>query len=413
MAVFFSNPIKNKSNDVDFEFHQDPDFFYLTGLNEPDATLLVFKEEIDFEGRNVKEIIFLREKKASSEIWTGKQMGRAAAVKFLGLDAASGSINYKDFIIDTSEIKKVLFSRIPEDVVNDVTDDGDLYNLISISNNKFSGINKDNKLLPDLMAELRQVKTSEELVHLEKAIQITCNAQLEVMRSLDTNMTEFQAEALAEYVFHDSGAEKPGFPSIIGGGENSCILHYVSNRKPLKSRDLLVVDIGAEYHNYTADVTRTIPVDGKYSTEERFIYNIVLEAQTAGINAAKPGGNFWDPHNAAQAVIQKRLMEAGIINNQSELRKYFMHGTSHYLGLDVHDVGLYGKLTPGNVITVEPGIYIAEGSECDPKWWNIGVRIEDDILITPTGNRNLSDCVPRLPDEIEEIMKQPGIRTKK
>ena len=219
-------------------------------------------------------------------------------------------------------------------------------------------------------------------------------------------MTEYQTEAIVEYVFKHHGAEYPGFPSIQGSGENSCILHYTSNRKPLYSNNLLVSDIGAEYHGYTADVTRTLPVDGKFSPEEKAIYNIVLEAQQAGIDACKKGNKFWDPHKAAQAVIAKRLLELGIIKHSYEVNKYFIHGTSHYLGLDVHDAGLYNSLQPGNVITVEPGIYIPAGSDCDPKWWNIGVRIEDDILITEDQPEVLSSKAPRKVEEIENLMQQ-------
>jgi Xaa-Pro aminopeptidase len=222
-------------------------------------------------------------------------------------------------------------------------------------------------------------------------------------------MTEYQAQAILEYFFKHFGAEYPGFPSILGAGENSCILHYVTNRRTLADGDLLVADVGAEYHGYTADVTRTLPVNGKFSPEQKIIYDIVLEAQTAGIKAARAGNKFTEPHNKATEIIQKRLMEQGIIKSPMEHRLYFMHGTSHYLGLDVHDAGLYGSLAPGNVITVEPGVYIPEGSPCDPKWWNIGVRIEDDILITKGEPVNLSGAAPRTTEQIEALMKEESL----
>ena len=196
------------------------------------------------------------------------------------------------------------------------------------------------------------------------------------------------------------------YPSILGGGENSCILHYETNRKKLSAKDMLVIDAGGEYHGYAADITRTLPVDGKFSVEEKAIYDIVLEAQEAGIKACKKGNPFFEPHRAAVNVIQKKLMELGITKSESEYQRYFFHGTSHYLGLDVHDVGLNGKLTPGNVITVEPGIYIPEGSPCDPKWWNIGVRIEDDVLITTAEPDVLSGKLPKRTEEIEALMAE-------
>ncbi|MFI5164829.1 MAG: M24 family metallopeptidase, partial [Bacteroidia bacterium] len=212
-----------------------------------------------------------------------------------------------------------------------------------------------------------------------------------------------------EYIFKCKGAEDVGYPSIVGGGENSCILHYETNRKKLVSKDMLVCDVGAEYHGYSADVTRTYPVNGKFSDEQKAIYNIVLEAQDSGIAKCKPGQYFRAPHNAATQVIQKRLMELGITKTATESFKYFFHGTSHYLGLDVHDMGMYGKLMPGNVITVEPGIYIPFGSDCDEKWWGIGIRIEDDVLITETVPDVLSACVPKTVGEIEALMKQESI----
>jgi Xaa-Pro aminopeptidase len=256
------------------------------------------------------------------------------------------------------------------------------------------------------MAKLREVKTKEELVLLRKAISITCDAQNELMKVLKPEMKEFQAEAVVEAVFKINGAEYPGYPSIVGAAENSCILHYTTNRKTMKGNHLLLSDVGAEYHGYTADVTRTIPVDGKYSKEEKIIYNIVLEAQNKAIAECKAGNPFYITNTIATTVVSQRLQEIGLIKSPFELRRYFMHGTSHYLGLDVHDPGTYGEFQPNTVITVEPGIYIKEGSPCDPKWWNIGVRIEDDILITDGEPENLSGCVPRTIKEIEAVMKK-------
>jgi Xaa-Pro aminopeptidase len=256
---------------------------------------------------------------------------------------------------------------------------------------------------------LREIKTKEELDLMRKAISFTCDGIKEAMKALEPGMGEYDVEAIVEYVFKSKGSEDVGYPSIIGGGENSCILHYETNRKKLVSKDMVVCDVGAEYHGYTADVTRTIPVSGKFSPEQKAIYNIVLEAQLAGIAKCKPGEYFRAPHNAAMEIIQKRLLELGIIKAPSEVMKYFFHGTSHYLGLDVHDAGTYGKLLPNSVITVEPGIYIPEGSDCDPKWWNIGIRIEDDILITDTEPEVLSSCVPKKIEEIEVLMKKESL----
>lgn len=224
------------------------------------------------------------------------------------------------------------------------------------------------------------------------------------MRALEPGLKEYQAEAIIEFWFKNMGGESPGFPSIVAGGKNACYLHYSSNRQKLKGEHLLLCDVGAEYHGYTADITRTMPVDGKFSADEKALYEVVLAAQNAGIAKCQVGNKFWDADQAAKAELAAGLKRLGIISRSSELKKYFFHGTSHYMGLDVHDSGLKGFLKPGNVITVEPGIYISEGSDCDPKWWNMGIRIEDDILITDNGPENLSAAAPRTVAEIEALM---------
>jgi Xaa-Pro aminopeptidase len=260
-------------------------------------------------------------------------------------------------------------------------------------------------LLPRILTALRMEKTEEELVLLREAIDITVEAHREAMQAIEPGMNEYEAEALIEYVFKRSGAEGPGFPSIVGSGENAVILHYNTNRRPMTAADLVVIDIGAEVRGYTADVTRTLPVNGTFSPEQRAIYELVLEAQEAGIAAAQAGRSFSAPDQAARQVIADGLTKLGLITVDNDLRTFFMHGTSHYLGLWVHDVGDYGTLQPGQVITVEPGIYINPSDTIDPKWWNIGVRIEDDVLITTDGPVNLSADAPRTVEAIEALMQ--------
>lgn len=258
-----------------------------------------------------------------------------------------------------------------------------------------------------LLDELRTVKAEEELVLLRKAIDITVEAHRQVMTQVRPGWTEYQIEALVEYTFRRLGAEHPGFPSIVGSAENSVILHYETNRRTTREGDLVVIDVGAEYHGYTADVTRTIPVSGRYSPEQRQIYEIVYAAQEAGIAAARVGSPPSATHRAASRVLAEGLARLGLISGPSDqagLRRFFMHGTTHYLGLDVHDVGSGGPMEPGTVITVEPGIYIAPAEDIDSKWWNIGVRIEDDVLVTEGGPVVLSNGAPRHIDEIERLM---------
>jgi len=407
MAILFSNPVRNRSNDVDFEYHQNPNFFYLTGLNEPHAVIIIYKEEQEF-GSNLKtnEILFLRERDLRDEVWTGKSLGVEGALQNLGIKTAMTNETFLSFENEYESFDKVLSFEEVEDVKN-TPKKGDLFGLLqSFKVKTKNNSNNNTRNLLSIMASLRQIKSVEEIVLIRKAIDITCDAQIELMKALKPGMKEYQSEAIIEYVFKKNGAEYPGFPSILGGGENSCIIHYNSNRKKLTNKDLLVSDVGAEYHNYTADVTRTLPVNGQFSKEEAIIYNIVLKAQQTGIDSCKVGNKFWNPHNTATRIITDELIALGIIEKRYHVQRYFMHGTSHYLGLDVHDSGLNGRLQAGNVITVEPGIYIPEGSKCDPKWWNIGIRIEDDILITVNGPENLSEKAPRSIDAIEALMKE-------
>ena len=414
VAVFFAAPIRNRANDVDFEYHQDPNFFYLSGLQEPHSMLLIFKNDVQYDGDSINEIIFVQPRDPSKELWNGRRLGEEGVTRILGFEKVLLNETLPEFNIDFSAYSKLFYSIPMDDVRDNPTSKGDLYSLVNHFRQKASTeLNPENQLvLLEMMAQLRQIKLVDELTLMINAIDYTCAAQRELMRALKPGMNEYEAEALIEYVFMKNGSEHTGFPSILGGGENSCILHYVSNRRELKEGDLLVCDIGAEYHNYTADVTRTLPVSGKFTKEQALIYNIVLEAQQAGIDVCKEGNKFWEPGNEAKRIITKRLMELKIISNPSEMKLYFMHGTSHYLGLDVHDAGLYGPLKRGNVITVEPGIYIPEGSPCDPKWWNIGVRIEDDVLITGGVPEVLSSCVPKKITAIEALMEEKNSITR-
>ena len=374
VAILFANPIQNRSNDVDFQYHQDPNFYYLTGLRESNAMVIIFKDVQEYgSGLKTDEILFLQNRSKSDETWTGKRLGAERATAYLGIKTAMNIIDFTKFNLEFPTFDKILVREIPTDIKNKFEKEG-LYNLIQsfyLKTEKCKSTIDKNLINNQFLPKLRQTKQFEELVLLKKAIDITCDAQIELMKSLTPQLKEYQTQAVVEYVFKSKGAEYPGFPTIMGSGENSCVLHYTSNRKPLEKNDLLVSDIGAEYHGYTADVTRTLPVNGKFSEEQKIIYNIVLEAQKAGIQQCKKGNKFWEPHDAATNVIASQLIKLGIIDKAYRVKEYFMHGTSHYLGLDVHDAGLFGSLELGNVITVEPGIYIPEGSNCDPKWWNI------------------------------------------
>lgn len=410
-AVFFSNPVRNRANDVDYDYHQDPNFYYLTGCKEPDAVLIIYKEEQEFGTQKAKELLFVQERNPKNEIWDGKRLGVEGVQSRLKFNAA---FNNSEFPYAELNLKGLSELHViwPDDPNTSRGEKSDLKTLVADLQEKIntSRVKSSKESSPDLekfMARLREEKQPEEIVMLRKAVNVTVEGFVEMIRKTKPGMKEYQPQALGEYIFKDRGAEDLGYSSICGGGRNGCVLHYVFNRKELTGDDLYLVDMGAEYRGYTADVTRTFPVDGHFSPEETAIYQLVFDAQEAGIAACKPGNSFRGPHEAAYDVIAKGLIRLGIIAKEEDARLYFMHGTSHYLGLDVHDPGTYGPLKPNSVITVEPGIYIAEGSPCDKKWWNKGVRIEDDVLITTTGHEVLSSHLPRTIKELEKLMASP------
>jgi len=413
LAIVFSNPIRNYSGDTDYPFHQDPDFYYLTGFTEPNSVLVLFKEKQIIGSDTTLEILFVPDRSPEEESWNGRRAGREGAMELLGIAVVRLTASFDTTALKYQQFESVLFN-LPRGLADDKSRRDDLFDLVE-SFKKRSGYPSDNgdaRLLHSLLTTLREDKQNEEMILLRKAIDISCEGQLEMMRATKAGMAEYEVQAVGEYVFKRGGAEAPGFPSICGGGENSTILHYLTNRKKLVDGDLIVLDMGAEYHGYTGDVTRTLPVSGRFTADQKFIYELVLKAQQAGIDACRPGNAFLAPHEAASEVIKKGLLDLEIIHKPGDYRKYFGHGTSHYLGLDAHDAGSYGPLKAGNVITVEPGIYIPDGSPCDPRWWNIGVRIEDDVLITQTGCENLSQKVPRAVQEVEKMMKESPVFVK-
>ncbi|MCD6069350.1 MAG: Xaa-Pro aminopeptidase [Bacteroidetes bacterium] len=415
VAVIFTNPERNRSNDVDFKYSPAPDFYYLCGYTEPNAVLIIFKEKQTIDSISTSEILYVQPRNATEESWTGRRLGTEGVKKQLGIVNVYGNVNFDALSLNFCTFDKIYQSESYNDVRDDQNDKGDLYSLIKQCKEKtdFCKSKRNSFSLRTLLAALREIKTPEEMMLLKKAIDITCDSHKELMRNLDTSMTEYQAQALVEFGFSFNGSEYPGYPSIVGGGENSCILHYVTNRKKLHNPELLVVDAGAEYHGYTADVTRTLPVNGKFTKDQKALYDVVLKAQLAGIKQCRKDNNFRDPHNAAVEVVKKGLISLGIITEPNDFAKYFFHGTSHYLGLDVHDAGTYGKLKAGSVITVEPGIYIPEGSSCDKKWWNMGIRIEDDVLITEGEPDVLSGKLAKTTEEVEKMMAEEGILKKK
>lgn len=420
VAVFFANPVRNRANDVDYIYHQDPNFYYLTGYKEPHAVLLVFKEEQKGPEGNYNEIIFIQPRNAMAEMWTGRRMGITGVKEKLAFNQVFNNTAFADYNIDFSKFDKVLFYDFFNDV-RDTNAEGDLYDLIASFKQKAgyptegdltiesASNNLDMETLDQIMKDLRGIKTEAELDLLRKAVDISCIAQVEVMKAMKPGMSEFEIQGLHEFIFKKYKAEYEGYPSIVGAGNNGCILHYIENHKPeISSDEMILMDLGAEYHGYTADVTRTIPIDGKFSPEEKAIYDLVYKAQDEAIKACKPGVNIQRDldFGIARRIINEGLTELGIIDSANQRHLYYPHGLGHHIGLDVHDKGNYEYLEPGMAITIEPGIYIPEGAKCDEKWWGIAVRIEDDVLITEDGYELLSDIAPRKSDDIEKMMQE-------
>lgn len=413
VAVVLAYPTRTFSNDVEYLYHPNPDMYYFTGYREPHSLLLIFKEEqTDSEGNKFKEVLFVQQRNARAEQWTGRRLGTEGVKEKLGIQMALNGSAFKSFPIDLSAFKKVILDRFPADVPNG-NDNADLYDLIEQLKLKISypaqltqQVRIDHRQYQRLTAQLREIKTPEELDLLRKAVEISCMGQNEVMKAVRPDMSELEIQGLHEYVHKKYGAEGAGYGAIIGAGENGCILHYMENTKTKVGTSLLLMDVGAEYHGYTADVTRTVPVDGKFSEEEKAIYQLVYDAQEAAFKTLRNGSKWSDANKAAADVLTEGLIRLGIIKDRSEVSRYYPHGLGHHIGMDVHDRGTYSELKKDMVITIEPGIYIPEGSPCDQKWWNIAVRIEDDLLITENGYELLSRFAPRKIEDIEKMIQQ-------
>ncbi len=414
VAVIFSYPVRNFSNDVDYFFHQNPDMYYFSGYKEPHSMLLIFKEDqSDADGNKFNEVLFVQKRNPLAEQWNGRRLGTEGAREKLGFQMVYNGEAFADFPIDFSKFDKILLEGLPDDVADNRYDKADLFDLLQHFRRK-AGLDVekakdkkfDSRAYLQLTASLREIKTPEEMDLIRKAVEISCLGQNEVMKVVRPDMSELEIQGLHEYVHKKYGAEGVGYGSIIGSGENGCVLHYMENTKTRVGNTLLLMDVGAEYHGYTADVTRTIPANGKFSPEERIIYQLVYDAQEAAFKTLKQGSQWRDAEDAARSVITDGLLKLGIIKERSQARKYYPHGLGHHIGLDVHDRGSYGTLKKDMVMTIEPGIYIPEGSDCDKKWWSIAVRIEDDALITEDGYELLSHFAPRSIEEIEKMIAQ-------
>ena len=414
VAVFPTAPEATRNSDVLYPFRPDSDFYYLTHFPEPAAVAVLVP------GRPQGEfILFCRERDPEKETWNGRRRGLEGAVQVYGADDAFP-------IDDIAEILPGLLEdqdRIYCNMGRYLDFDSRLLKWVNEIRTKVrTGISAPGGIIDvgHILHELRLVKRKEEIQTMKRAARVSASAHCRAMRACSPDKNEFEIESELEYEFRKGGAHASAYPSIVAGGANACILHYTDNCDRLEDGELLLIDAGAEIDCYASDITRTFPINGRYSGEQRALYDVVLLAQEAAIDQILPGTTWNRPHEAAVRVLTEGLVDLGLlagpidalIENQG-YQRFYMHRTGHWLGMDVHDVGDYkvgGEwrvLEPGMTLTVEPGLYVTPTDDVDTRWHNIGIRIEDDVLVTRKGREILTADVPKRPEEIEALMAEP------
>lgn len=401
-----------RNGDAHYRFRQDSNFYYLTGFNEPDALLVLIA------GANTQSILFNRKRNPAEEQWTGKRLGQDGALSELGMHAAFPIDSVEEELPKLLNGKSAIYYALARNPEMEKTI---MQSLKALKGQVRRGVKVPDQLcdLEPILGEMRLFKSDAELDLMRRAASISVKAHEHAMRRCKHLEHEYQLEAELVYEFSRHGCRSVAYDPIVGSGENACVLHYTENNKPLHRGSLVLIDAGGEFENYAADITRTFPINGKFSPEQKSIYELVLKAQKAGIAAIKPG-LLW---NGVQQIMVRILTEGlcalGILQGdveeliaQEAYKPFYMHNSGHWLGLDVHDSGLYKingewrALEPGMVLTVEPGLYISSNSPgVDKRWWGIGVRIEDDVAVTKTGHEVLTAALPVDVDEIEALMR--------
>ena len=411
VAILPTAPVSLRNRDVEHPYRPDSDFYYLTGFKEPETVAVMIPKR-----KQAEYILFCRERDPKAETWTGRRAGLEGAKQRHGADDAFPISDIDEILPGLLENCERVYYTMGSDPVFDQRVIGWVNQLRAKSR---SGVHTPGEFvaLDHLLHDMRLFKSREEVSIMRQAARISAQAHIRAMQVCKPGMMEYEVEAEVEHHFQKHGCTT-AYGSIVGGGANACILHYVENDQPLNDGDLLLIDAGAEKDCYASDITRTFPVNGRFNPEQKAIYNLVLAAQEAAINQVKPGNHWNQPHEAAVKVLTKGLVKLGLLKGSvSKLikdetyRDFYMHRTGHWLGMDVHDVGDYKVgdqwrvFEPGMVLTVEPGLYIAEGhKKVAKKWWNIGVRIEDDVLVTKSGCDILTAHVPKTVAEIEALM---------
>lgn len=409
IALFFASPEVTRSNDTHYPYRQDSDFWYFTFFAEPEALLAVIKES----DNQARYVLFNRKKDPLAETWTGYRLGQQAALEKICVDEAYLFEDINNLLPNLLNDKKVIYHA---DQLYEYADEivkTTLHNLRQGVRNKF--------VVPNIMIdwrpivhEMRMFKSDFEIAILRQACEISAKAHIRAMQKCQPSLYEYQLEAEILHEFAWYGARSPSYNTIVGGGNNGCILHYENNSDQLKDGDLVLIDAGCEYQYYAGDITRTFPINGKFNQSQREIYDIVLTAQYAAIKLLQPGTSISIVNQQIIRIMVEGLVKLGIMQGDIETliankayMTFYMHGLGHWLGIDVHDVGSDRDriLAPGMVLTVEPGLYINQEADVPERYKSIGIRIEDNILITDSGNEVLTAMVPKDPQQIEQLMQ--------
>ncbi|MGX5699958.1 Xaa-Pro aminopeptidase [Acinetobacter kookii] len=419
IAIIATSPVALRNRDADYKFRADSSFFYLTGFAEPEAVAVIETFESIDEGYTYS--LFCRERNREMEIWNGYRAGVDGAVDDYEADEAYAIDLLDEEIIEKLHNKQKLFYRIGHQADFDAR--------VAKWIAKASGESRKGTSAPAqviqldrIVDEMRLHKSEKEIKLMQLASDISAEAHTRAMQTVKPGMMEYALEAELNYIFGKNGCV-PSYNSIVGGGANACILHYVENDKALNDGDLVLIDAACEYQLYASDITRTFPVNGKFSPEQKALYELVLKAQLAAIDAVRIGNSYKEPHNVAVRILVQGLLDLGIMHGDLEeiiekesFRQFYMHGTGHWLGMDVHDVGSYKQdgewraYEEGMVVTVEPGLYIAPDDETvDAKWRGIGIRIEDDVVATENGPLVLTKDVVKTVEDIEALMAKAKV----
>lgn len=403
-----------RNRDAHYPYRFDSYFYYLTGFREPESVLVIIAAT---DKTPVKQILFCREKDQEREIWDGFRYGPEAAKEAFGFDEAYSIAKLDELMPKLLADQPAVYTMLGQDRAWDQR----VVDWINrVREQMRSGVIAPGAIhdCRSVLDEMRLIKGMDELQIMQRAADISTQAHRRAMQTTRPGMREYQIEAELLYTFYRHGAQAPAYTSIVAGGANACVLHYVDNRDELKSGDLLLIDAGCELDGYASDITRTFPVNGKFIAAQKAVYELVLAAQAAAIAQVKPGNHWNDPHQAALNVLAQGFIDLGLCQGSVEAvlesedyKRFYMHRTGHWLGMDVHDAGEYKQngewrlLQPGMVLTVEPGCYIRPADNVPEHFWNIGIRIEDDVVVTQAGHELLTVAAPKSIADIEELMQ--------